>query len=110
MESHLTHAIKIEKNEDRGYTAYAPSLPGCVTWGDTYDEAVAMAKDAIELYLKSVENDTEPLSAKELSVIAAERDEVYARRIDEIKSGKVVGIPHEDVMEMIQRKIDESGK
>jgi predicted RNase H-like HicB family nuclease len=30
-----------------------PSLPGCVTYGDTIEEAIEMAKEAIELYLES---------------------------------------------------------
>lgn len=33
-----------------GFTATVPSLPGCVTWGETLEEAKAMAREAIPLY------------------------------------------------------------
>ncbi len=38
-----------------------PSLPGCVTYGATMDEAVEMAKEAIELYVESLEAHKEPV-------------------------------------------------
>lgn len=38
--------------EDEVYTAWVPSLPGCVTFGKTIDEALDMAKDAIEGYVQ----------------------------------------------------------
>ena len=41
--------------EDGGYTVTVPMLPGCVTEGDTVDEALAMAKDAISLWIESLE-------------------------------------------------------
>jgi len=36
-----------------GYTVVIPALPGCITEGDTVEEAMAMAKEAIELYVES---------------------------------------------------------
>ncbi|MBV9706268.1 MAG: type II toxin-antitoxin system HicB family antitoxin [Chloroflexi bacterium] len=35
--------------EQGGYTVTVPCLPGCVTEGDTLEEAIAMAKEAIQL-------------------------------------------------------------
>lgn len=40
--------------EEGGYTVTVPSLPGCVTQGDTLEEAIAMAKDAIRLFVETV--------------------------------------------------------
>lgn len=40
--------------EEGGYTVIVPALPGCVTEGDTLEEAIAMAKDAIAGYLESL--------------------------------------------------------
>jgi len=37
-----------------GYTVIVPSLPGCVTYGETVDEAKRMAKEAIELYIQTL--------------------------------------------------------
>ena len=37
--------------EEEGYTITVPQLPGCVSEADTLDEALAMARDAIEVHL-----------------------------------------------------------
>ena len=42
------------KEAEGGYTAIVPSLPGCITYGDTIEEAIEMAKEAIELYIESL--------------------------------------------------------
>ncbi len=42
-----------------GYTVTVPTLPGCVTQGETIEEAIAMAKDAIRLYVESLIADGE---------------------------------------------------
>ena len=49
--------IILEKCEEGGYTVYAPSLPGCISEGDTKEEAIENIKEAIELYLEPVEDD-----------------------------------------------------
>jgi predicted RNase H-like HicB family nuclease len=38
-----------------------PSLPGCVTYGDTIEEAITMAKEAIELYIESLKAHNEEI-------------------------------------------------
>ena len=40
--------------EQGGYTVKVPALPGIVTQGETIDEALAMARDAIALYLEDL--------------------------------------------------------
>lgn len=40
--------------EEGGYTVTVPALPGCVTEGDTLEEAIAMASRAIAGYLEAV--------------------------------------------------------
>ncbi len=49
--------IIFEKSDEGGYTAYVPSLPGCISEGDTKEEAMANIKEAIGLYLEPVEDD-----------------------------------------------------
>lgn len=44
--------IVLEPGEGRGYTVYVPSLPGCISEGDTREEAIENIKEAIELYLE----------------------------------------------------------
>ena len=49
--------IVFEKSDEGGYTAYVPALPGCISEGDTREEAMANIKAAISLYLEPVEDD-----------------------------------------------------
>lgn len=50
----LNYRIFLRKEPEGGYTVTVPSLPGCVTYGETIDEAVKMAKEAIELYIETL--------------------------------------------------------
>lgn len=47
----------IEKDKF-GYFAYVPSLEGCISQGDTFEEALKNIKEAISLYIESLEADT----------------------------------------------------
>ena len=49
--------VVLEACEEGGYTVYVPSLPGCISEGETRDEALANIREAIELYLDPVEDD-----------------------------------------------------
>ena len=47
--------------EEGGYTVTVPALPGCVTQGDTLEEAIAMARDAISGYLEALAKTGQPI-------------------------------------------------
>jgi predicted RNase H-like HicB family nuclease len=47
--------VILEPSDEGGYTAYVPSLPGCISEGETIEESLANIKEAIELYLAPVE-------------------------------------------------------
>jgi len=49
--------VVLEPSDEGGYTVYVPSLPGCISEGDTIEEALANIREAIELYLEPVEDD-----------------------------------------------------
>ena len=49
--------VVLEPTDEGGYTVYVPSLPGCISEGDTLEEALANIEEAIELYLEPVEDD-----------------------------------------------------
>ncbi len=49
--------VVLEKQEEGGFTIYAPSLPGCVSQGETKEEALKNIKEAIELYLEADDNE-----------------------------------------------------
>jgi predicted RNase H-like HicB family nuclease len=59
-----------EKNEDGGYTVTVPSLPGCISEGDTFDEALKNIKEAIVLYLEVMKKDKEKIKEEEEIIIA----------------------------------------
>lgn len=55
------YKVVFEPQEEGGFTAIVPSLPGCVSQGDTFDETIANIKEAIELYIESLEADGLPV-------------------------------------------------
>ncbi|TAN62885.1 type II toxin-antitoxin system HicB family antitoxin [bacterium] len=56
----MRHVI-LEPAEEGGYTVYCPSLPGCVSQGETRADALTNIKEAIELYLESLSAHNEPV-------------------------------------------------
>jgi predicted RNase H-like HicB family nuclease len=57
----MQYTIVLEEAEEGGYTATVPTLPGCISEGDTYEEALENIKDAIALYLRAVSKEVEQL-------------------------------------------------
>jgi antitoxin HicB len=53
MSATLTYSIVLEPMEEGGFLVHVPALPEVVTGGDTEEEALAMAREAIELVLES---------------------------------------------------------
>jgi predicted RNase H-like HicB family nuclease len=51
----LTYKILLTKEPEGAYTAVVPALPGCITYGESIDHAIAMAKEAIELYIEHLQ-------------------------------------------------------
>ena len=49
--------IILEPSEEGGYTAVVPALPGCISEGNTREEALKNIREAIELYLEPVADD-----------------------------------------------------
>ena len=43
--------VVLEPSDDGGYTVLVPALPGCISEGDTKEEALKNIREAIELYL-----------------------------------------------------------
>ena len=56
-----TYTVVITPNDPDGYLVTCPALPGLVTQGDTFDEARAMAADAIACHLESMIEDGLPI-------------------------------------------------
>ncbi len=61
----LSYRILLRKEPEGGYTVIVPSLPGCITYGETIEEAIEMAKEAIELYIESLREHGEEIPTEE---------------------------------------------
>ena len=61
----LSYRILLRKEPEGGYTVIVPSLPGCITYGDTIEQAIEMAKEAIELYIESLKENGEEIPTEE---------------------------------------------
>ena len=62
---HLSYRILLRKEPEGGYTVIVPSLPGCITYGDSIPEAIEMAKEAIEVYIESLKAHNEKIPTEE---------------------------------------------
>lgn len=49
-----TYKIHLHREEEGGFTVIVPALPGCITYGEDVDEAINMAREAIELYVEEL--------------------------------------------------------
>lgn len=60
--------VIFEKEDDGGYHVYCPTLKGCHSQGDSYDEALGNIKDAIDLYLASLKAHKEPIPLEDVLI------------------------------------------
>jgi len=61
--------VVLEPSDEGGFTVYVPSLPGCISEGDTMEEALANIQEAIELYLEEEEPITLPEKAQVIELV-----------------------------------------
>jgi predicted RNase H-like HicB family nuclease len=69
-EKEMKLRVVLEPSDEGGYTAYVPSLPGCISEGDTREQAITNIREAIELYLEPVEDDLTPSPNTEITEVA----------------------------------------
>lgn len=67
----LKYTIIYTSEHEGGFTVTVPSLPGCVTYGKDLTEAKIMAKDAIILYVESLQKHKESIPQEENSLISS---------------------------------------
>lgn len=60
----MTFQVLLEPSDEGGFTATVPALPGCISEGDTREEALRNVREAIALYLEPVEDDGEAVDAE----------------------------------------------
>ncbi len=57
----MRYTVVLEQEQDGGYVAIVPALPGCVSQGDSREAAVANIREAIELYLDDCREAGDPI-------------------------------------------------
>jgi antitoxin HicB len=57
----MKYRVLIDRDEDGVFVATVPALPGCVADGPTRDEAIGNVKEAISLYIESLEEHGDPV-------------------------------------------------
>lgn len=55
------YLVIIERDEEGGYSAWAPDLPGVVAAADTYDECLQLMREAVAFHLEGMREDGEPI-------------------------------------------------
>ena len=63
----LTYAVAFEQTPNN-YCAYVPDLPGCISAGKTWDEMLAMIREAVAFYIEGMYEDGDPIPPPQLSV------------------------------------------
>jgi antitoxin HicB len=78
-----TYTVVLRKDEDGSYLVRVPALPGCVTGGATVEEALAMARDLIPLWLEELADRGLPIPSdrRRLYLNVGAADEVVVRKI-----------------------------
>jgi antitoxin HicB len=73
------YTVILEPTEPQGYSVYVPALPGIVTSGDSLDDALAMAREAIKLYLDALRRRGEPIPVESPSKRRSRRVQIPVR-------------------------------
>lgn len=61
----MDYLVVIEGDSVSGYSAYLPELPGCVTVGDSIEEAKVLMREAVEFHLEGLREDVGVTSASQ---------------------------------------------
>jgi predicted RNase H-like HicB family nuclease len=61
MAGTMKYRVLIEQDEDGVFVAEVPALPGCLSQGQTRDEALQNIREAIAVYLESLKAHDEPV-------------------------------------------------
>lgn len=89
----LPYTIQIRREDDKTWFAHVVELPGCMTEGDTVEEAAAMIRDAMAAWLEVALDEGQPIPEP--------------RPLDEYSGRFVVRVPrslHRDLVEAAERE------
>jgi predicted RNase H-like HicB family nuclease len=57
----MRYTVVLEKESDGGYVASVPTLPGCISQGDTHKEVLSNINEAVKLYLDDCRDAGDPI-------------------------------------------------
>jgi predicted RNase H-like HicB family nuclease len=57
----MKFTVILEPQEEGSFTVTVPALPGCISEGETREEALHNIKEAIELYIEVLKEDGKPM-------------------------------------------------
>ena len=57
----MRYGVEFEGNDEIGYPAYLPELPGCVAAGETFEETKELIAEAVRLHLELMEEEGLPI-------------------------------------------------
>jgi predicted RNase H-like HicB family nuclease len=60
----MRFTVVLEQEPDEGFVASVPALPGCVSQGDTREDALRNIREAIELYLEDCRKSGDPIPSE----------------------------------------------
>lgn len=61
MSDAMRYKVMFEGNDEVGYSAYLPELPGCVSAGETFEETKTLIAEAVALHLELLEEEGLPI-------------------------------------------------
>ena len=68
----LKYDVIFEEQPDGGYTITVPSLSGCISEGDTFEQAKENITDAIKLYLEDLDADGEEIPVRNSNIFVGQ--------------------------------------
>ena len=68
----LKYTAIFEPAEEGGYVVSVPALPGCISQGETFEDATKMIKDAIKGYLQVLKEEKQEIPQEESNVVIAQ--------------------------------------
>lgn len=77
---------RIKAEPEGGGTVTVPALPGCVTWGENYEHALAMAHEAIEGFLEVLVEEGKPIPTEPVTTPSDMLIQVASRRMSRLPS------------------------
>ena len=89
--------------EDIGYSIFIPDIPGCMTQGDSIEESLEMAQEAIGIMLEDIPEEKYPIPSKpqdikiegnQFIMMVSFDSTAYKEKYDSVPVEKMVSIPH----------------